>query len=99
MCVSAEAGSEQERHTPALRIRRLSSLDLSASHPLVLSQSSFPQQHVRGIEGSGEGTREWLVKASVRSSIVVVAWYRLLALGESGVGGHESARSLRIVRC
>ena len=69
-----------------------------ASQDTTFSQSSLPQQHVRVDGGSGDGTREKLVKAVVRSSIVVVAWWRLLVQGDSGVVGRETlASSLCIV--
>jgi hypothetical protein len=66
-----------ESGAPALRIKRLSSLDFSIDQALALSQSSLPQQQTSGIDKSGEGSREKLASATVRSSIVEVARYRL----------------------
>jgi hypothetical protein len=80
-------------YLPALRINLLSRRDFIASQDTTFSQSSLPQQHVRVDGGSGDGTREKLVKAVVRSSIVVVAWWRLLFKGDSGVVGRETLAS------
>lgn len=67
-------------------MRRLSILDFHACHAFVVSQSSFPQQHVATSASSGDDIREKLLSASVRSSMVSVARRRLLDMGESGVG-------------
>jgi hypothetical protein len=74
------------QNEPALRVNLLSSLFLRASQVFELSQSSLPQQHIimEVGEGSGEGTREKLAKATVNSSIVEVASWRLLVRGDSG---------------
>jgi hypothetical protein len=78
---------------PALRTSRLSRLDLNVNHALACSQSSLPQQQDPLNGGSGDGNREKLAKATVRSSMVVVARWRLFASGDSGVFGRVSPPS------
>lgn len=77
----------QASNSPALRINRCSSLLFNADHALLDSQSSRPQQQRDALSGSGDGTREKLDSAAVKSSMVAVALRRLL--GESGVAGLE----------
>lgn len=72
----------RREHLPALSTSRLSSFALHVAHALLDSQSSLPQQQVDTFGGSGEGTREKLERAAVRSSMVEVARRRLL--GDSG---------------
>ena len=74
-------------YEPALSTNRLSIFDFHASHVLLVSQSSFPQQQVARSGGSGDVPREKLDKANVRSSMLCVMRCRLLDIGESGVGG------------
>ena len=75
-------------HLPALKINRLSELDLKDSQAVRFSQSVFAQQQLSRAGGSGDGTLEKLVKASVRSSTVAAAWSKLLVVrGDSGVSG------------
>ena len=78
---------------PALRTSLLSSLDLNSAQVLLVSHSSLPQQHVHTLplSGSGEDSRETLVKVWVSSSMVVVARCKLLVSCESGVRGRESS--------
>ncbi len=77
---------------PALSINRLSNFDFIENQAFAFSQSSRPQQHIIK-EGSGDGTREKLARATVKSSMVLVAWLRLLANGDSGVRGRERDES------
>lgn len=58
---------------PALRMSRLLSRDLKESQAFKLSQSSLSQQQASVAVGSGDGTREKLAKAAVKSSIVLEA--------------------------
>lgn len=71
-------GYEGAVDAPALRINLLSNLFFMLSQACICSQSSFAQQHVTKDGGSGEGMREKLASASVRSSMVFAARSRLL---------------------
>jgi hypothetical protein len=78
-----------EANAPALNVSLLSSRVFIPSHACTFSQSSLPQQQKKSAGGSGDATRETFSRAWVRSSMVVVASYRLsrFVSGESGVGG------------
>ena len=82
------------RDVPALITSLLSSFVLNAAQDLLVSQSSRPQQHVATFSGSGDDTRDTLVRACVSSSIVAVARCRLLVSWESGVKGRESSNDI-----
>ena len=91
---SAMNSHSRVRDVPALITSLLSSFVLNAAQDLLVSQSSRPQQHVATFSGSGDDTRDTLVRACVSSSIVAVARCKLLVSWESGVKGRESSNDI-----
>ena len=83
-------------YLPALRISLLPKRDFNVNQDFKFSQLSLPQQQATAESGSGEGTREKLAKAVVMSSIVLFAWWRLLAKGDSGVTGRLGSNGFMV---
>lgn len=84
---TSDRETSSKENGPALSTSRLSILDFHASHVLLVSQSSLPQQQVARSGGSGEDPREKFPNANVRSSMLWVMRWKLLDKGDSGVDG------------